>query len=253
MRKILSIILKTLGLVLSILGIVSSTAHVIYDYIYRDPILPGSLENAVIILVVGVIIYSVGSYINPVGVSTPREEAAVEPQKKSPLRREETSTTRRFSWKKLFTTLILLGVFSYCVGCMDEGDSLMAWMIIIYIPYYLFLSIYYIRLIWRYSGKISKEQLLLLPALQKIGLLKNYKPSERGDRQKLFSTSFYGLILSVLCPAIVATMYYDMVRGIREYYGLCYILLSLPVIAWGIGLARASFFDWLYLHLNKEV
>ena len=121
----------------------------------------------------------------------------------------------------------------------------MAWMIIIYIPYYLFLSIYYIRLIWRYNGKISKEQLLLLPVLQKIGLLKDYKPLERVDRQKLFSTSFYGLILSVLCPAIVATMYYGMARGIVEYYGLCYILLSLPVVAWGIGLARASFFDWI--------
>ena len=126
----------------------------------------------------------------------------------------------------------------------------MAWMIVIYIPYYLFLSIYYIRLIWRYCGKISKEQLLLLPALQKIGILKDYSSSEQGDRRKLFSTSFYGLILSVLCPAIVATMYYGMARGIVEYYGLCYILLSLPVVAWGIGLARASFFDWLSISIS---
>lgn len=154
-------------------------------------------------------------------------------------------TNIRDTWEKILVNILLIGIFAYCIGCMDEGNSLTAWMIIVYIPYYLILTLYYSRLIWKYGNKITKEQLLLLPLLNKLKILRDYDSSDVNDKKTLFSISFYGLILSVLCPAIVSTMYYDFSLGIQEYYGLCYLLLSTPVIVWIFGIGKVSFFNWL--------
>lgn len=154
-------------------------------------------------------------------------------------------TNKSDTWKKILVNILLIGIFTYCMGCMDEGNSLTAWMIIVYIPYYLILTLYYSRLIWKYGNKISKEQILLLPLLNKLKILRDYDSSNVNDKKTLFSISFYGLILSVLCPAIVSTMYYDFSHEIQEYYGLCYLLLSTPVIVWIFGIGKVSFFNWL--------
>lgn len=244
MKKVITIICRVFEwafLVLFALGIVTIPVRINYG-------IPSNIVGTLMLLALGLGFRKLGDKLSkPKVEKIPNQERSIEvinqPSSKSTKRRNP------IKWKKIFATIGLAGIFGYCVGCIGEGDSLTAWMIITYIPMFIILYVYYVRLIWKHGRKVTKEQLLLLPLLQKINIFRDYS-GDIEDRKRLFSTSFYGIILSVLCTAIVSTMYYDMYYGIRDYYGICYMLLSLPIAIWIIGISRAAFQNWLSISIT---
>jgi hypothetical protein len=159
-----------------------------------------------------------------------------------------------FKWKKILATIGLAGIFGFCIGgCLGEGYSLKDWMIIAYLPMFSILFVYYVRLIWKHGWNATKEQLLLLPLLQKVHILRDYSGDIK-DRKCLFSISFYGIMSSLLCPAIVSSMFYYMSERIINYYGLCYVILSFPIVVWIIRITKAVFHNWLSISItiNKQ-
>lgn len=244
MKKVGLIICRTFEwafIVLFVLSIITIPVRINYG-------IPSNIVGTLMLLALGLGFRKLGDKLSkPKVVEIPNQERSIEvinqPSSKPTKRRKP------IKWKKIFATTGLAGIFGYCVGCIDEGDSLMAWMIITYIPMFIILYAYYVRLIWKHGRRATKEQFLLLPLLQKINILRDYS-GDIEDRKRLFSTSFYGIILSVLCTAIVSTMYYDMRYGIRDYYGICYMLLSLPIVIWIIGISRAAFQNWLSISIT---
>lgn len=244
MKKVISIICKFFGwsfLVLFALGIVTIPVRLNYG-------IPSNIAGTLMLLAIGLGFRKLGDKLSKSKVKeTPIQERSIEVINQ-PIPKP-TKKRKNIKWKKIFATIGLAGIFGYCIGCIDEGDSLTAWMIITYIPMFIILYVYYVRLIWKHGRRITKEQLLLLPLLQKISIFRDYS-GDIEDRKRLFSTSFYGIVLSVLCTAIVSTMYYDMSHGIRDYYGICYMLLSLPIVIWIIGITRAAFQNWLSISIT---
>lgn len=256
MKKVASLILKIIGWFLVVVGALSLIARIIFPVFYSQDYVKGSIFGAIITFFIGYALrewgYKLGKKptISDKEYSIALHQATLENKEmenennilaNNPIQPKQK---KRIQWKKIFASIALTGVFGYCVGCVDEHDSLTAWMIIVYIPYFLFLYAYYIRAIWKYGREITKEQILLLPVLQRINILKDYSNLNPTDKIRLFNTTFYGLVLSVLCPAIVSTMYYDMGHHIGDYYGLCYCLLSLPIMVWSIGIMRGKFQNW---------
>lgn len=252
MKKILSIIFLILGWLMVVIGFVSFFARICFHPLYEQYHIPGSIFGATMTFIIGYGLRELGYKLRK-----PRVEKL--PTQERPVMEANQATSRltkerkSISWKKIFASIGLAGIFGYCIGCIDEGDSLTAWMIIAYLPMFIILYVYYVRLIWKHGRKVTEEQLLLLPLLQKINILRDYSRDVR-DRKRLFSTSFYGIMLSVLCTAIVSTMYYDMNHNIRDYYGICYLLLSLPIVIWVIGITKAVFQNWLSISItiNKQ-
>lgn len=251
MRRILSILFLILGWPMVVIGFVSFFARICFHPLYEQYHIPGSIFGAAMTFIIGYGLRELSYKLRkPSGKSPTQERPVVEVnQATSKLTKEKKS----IGWKKILASIGLAGIFGYCVGCIDEGDSLTAWMIIAYLPMFIILYVFYVRLIWKYGRRVTKEQLLLLPLLQKINILRDYS-GDLEDRKRLFSTSFYGIMLSVLCTAIVSTMYYDMNHNIRDYYGICYLLLSLPIVVWVIGIAKAVFQNWLSISItiNKQ-
>ena len=242
MKKVISIIFKVIGWPLVIIGFVSFFARIFLHPLYEQYDIPGSIIGAAITFIIG---YSIKELGNKIGKSEKSEESlTIHSDKKKPLKVKSANTRKKIQWRKIMLSILLFGIFAYCSGCVDEGDSITAFMIVVYIPFYGLLFYYYMRLIWKYDRKITMAQILLLPILQKINILRDYK-DDITDRKRLLSTSFYGLVLSVLCPAIISTMYYDMNHHIHEYYGICYFLLFLPILVWIISLSKGLFYDWL--------
>lgn len=248
MRRILSILFLILGWPMVVIGFVSFFARICFHPLYEQYHIPGSIFGAAITFIIGYGLRELGYKLRKPRVEKlPVQERPVvevnQPTSKLTMERKS------ISWKKILVSIGLAGIFGYCIGCIDEGDSLTAWMIIIYIPMFIILYVYYMRLIWKHGCNVTKEQLLLLPLLQKFNILRDYSGSIN-DRKRLFSTSFYGIILSVFCTAIVSTMYYDMCHNISNYYGICYMLLSLPIVVWAIGIAKAVFQNWLSISIT---
>ena len=242
MKKVISVICKVFGWafgILCLLGIITIPIRIING-------LPINIIGTLFLLALCRVFFYIGDKLSkPKAVELPIQEMPIEvvSQPTPPKKR------KHIKWKKILASIGLAAIFGYCVSCVAEGDSLTAWMIIIYIPMFLILYVYYVRLIWKQGRNITKEQLLLLPLLQKINILRDYK-GDVEDRKRLFSTSFYGIILSVLCTAIVSTMYYDMHHRIGEYYGIVYLLLSLPKVAWVLGITRGVFQNWLSISIT---
>ena len=242
MRKIISIIFKIIGWPLVVIGFVCFFARICFSPLYEQFNIPGSIVGAAITFIIGYGLRELGYRI---GKPKNSEESLVTPsQEITPKKQKPANTRKKIQWRKIMLSVLLFGIFAYCLGCGGEGDSITAFMIVVYIPFYGLLFYYYMRLIWKYGRKITRTQILLLPILQKINILQDYK-EDITDRKRLFSTSFYGLVLSVLCPAIISTMYYDMNHHIHEYYGICYFLLFLPILVWIISLSKGLFYDWL--------
>lgn len=249
MRKVISIIFKVLGWPLVVIGFVSFFARICLSPLYEQYNIPGSIIGAAITFIIGYGLRELGYRI---GKPKNSEESLVIPsQEITPKKQKTVNTRKKIQWRKIMLSILLFGVFAYCSGGVDEGDSITAFMIVVYIPFYCLLFYYYVRLIWKYGRKMTMAQILLLPLLQKINILRDYK-DDISDRKRLFSTTFYGLVLSVFCPAIISTMYYDMNHHIHEYYGICYFLLFLPIIVWIIGLSKGLFYDWLLDKSSNE-
>lgn len=243
MRKVISIIFKVIGWPLVVIGFVSFFARICFSPLYEQYNIPGSIIGAAITFIIGYGLRELGYRIGKPKKS--EENPTIPLQNIEHDKGKSANSRKRIQWRKIMLSVLLFGIFAYCSGCVDEGDSITAFMIVVYIPLYCFLFYYYVRLIWKYGRKITRTQILLLPILQKINILQDYT-DDITDRKRLFSTSFYGLVLSVLCPAIISTMYYDVGHRIYEYYGsLCYILPFIPIIAWIISLSKGLFYDWL--------
>ena len=249
MRKVISIIFKVIGWLLIIAAFSSFVAWICVPILFEEYTMKGSIFGTALTFLIGYGLRELGYKIGKPKKS--EENPTIPLQNIEHDKGKSANSRKRIQWRKIILSVLLFGIFAYCSGCVDEGDSITAFMIVVYIPLYCLLFYYYVRLLWKYGKEITRTQILLLPILQKINILRDYK-DDISDRKRLFSTSFYGLVLSVLCPAIISTMYYDMNHHIHEYYGICYFLLFLPITAWIISLSKGLFYDWLLDKTSNE-
>lgn len=104
------------------------------------------------------------------------------------------------------------------------------------IPLLSIFLFYYLFLLWTESP-VSCENILLLPVLKRIGLLRNYNEE---DRKILFQTIFPLLILTFFCPIsfYLLNPLYGAIINEDNFYEVVGLVKSLPLVCLIYALIR---------------
>lgn len=146
--------------------------------------------------------------------------------------------------KKIILSILLIVYAIFSMTFMDDRDDVWTGIgLVFYLPCWLIIGLYYLRLIWR-KNKVSGADMLSLPLLQKIGIFKSYDDSEQ-DRKVLAKTMVPFLLSFIICPMLVSIIakdyYFDDYEN-SKYLSL--ILLIVPVVLI-ISLVLGAKQDWL--------
>lgn len=151
--------------------------------------------------------------------------------------------------KNTVLSLILLAYIICSLTFVDEGDALTACGVIFYIPCYIIMQIYYLRLIWS-NAKVTGDKILLLPLLQKVNLFKTYKHDLK-CKKELAKTILPFLLSMVICPMLTSILYVNVLHR-RGQHGWLLLLLLIPPIILVISLAKSLVQSWASQNDHSE-
>lgn len=163
------------------------------------------------------------------------------------------SRKHRISFKRLSKNIALsFGLLVYIICSLtfvDEGDALTACGVIFYIPCFIIMLFYYLRLIWS-NAKVTGDKILLLPLLQKVNLFKTYNDNLKGKKE-LAKTVLPFLLSMIICPLLTSILYENVLHR-RSQNGWLLMLLLIPPIILVISIARSFVQSWVSQNYHSE-
>lgn len=152
--------------------------------------------------------------------------------------------------KRIALSLSLLAYIICSLTFVDDGDALTACGVIFYIPCFIIMLIYYLRLIWS-NAKITGAKMLLLPLLQKINMFKAYNDNTT-CKKELARTVLPFLLSMIICPILTSILYENVLHH-RSQHGWLMILLLIPPIILVISIAKSFVQSWAGQKDHNEV
>lgn len=152
--------------------------------------------------------------------------------------------------KRIALSLSLLAYIICSLTFVDEGDALTACGVIFYIPCFIIMLIYYLRLIWS-NTKVTGAKMLLLPLLQKFNMFKAYNDNTT-CKKELAKTVLPFLLSMIICP-ILTSILYENVFHRRGQHGWLMILLLIPPIILVISITKSIVQSWAGQKDHNEV
>lgn len=145
--------------------------------------------------------------------------------------------------KRITLSVILIAACCIICGCMVGFGYYISCLF--YIPFYLILMVYYLRLIWT-NKQVASEDFFLYPLFRKIGLFSNL--TESYLIRKALLSSVIPLLLSTVLLSILVVLLYDISPERYENTDditLGSLLLGIPVIAWIVFFVYALGQKWI--------
>lgn len=182
---------------------------------------------------------------NLVELSKSNETNSIAPHKK----------VSKFSLKKLLLKILLTAaLILYMLSSltfMNQGDGLTACGVILYIPCFLIIGIYYLILIWR-NKSVSGAEIFLLPLLNKINLFKSYHDN-RDCKKELVKTVLPFLLSVFICPMLTSIIFincYD--RYHHKGSDALILVLLIPLIILAFSIIKQYAKNWINQSNNIE-
>lgn len=153
-------------------------------------------------------------------------------------------------FKRIALSLSLLAYIICSLTFVDDGDVLTACGVIFYIPCFIILLIYYLRLIWS-NAKATGAKMLLLPLLQKINMFKAYNDNTT-CKKELARTVLPFLLSMIICPMLTSILYENVFHR-RSQHGWLMMLLLVPPIILVISITKSFVQSWVGQKDHNEV
>lgn len=205
-----------------------------------------------IIMIAGVICIKSGGKI--IEKNTPPDDMCMIESTNRFYTSSKKSRKHNISFKRLLKRIALslsLSAFIICsLTFVDEGDALTACGVIFYIPCFIIMLIYYLRLIWS-NTKVTGAKMLLLPLLQKFNMFKAYNDNTT-CKKELAKTALPFLLSMIICPILTNILYVNLFHR-RGQHGWLMILLLIPPIILVISITKSIVQSWAGQKGHNEV
>lgn len=235
MRKFASILLKIIGYLVLFCGIIGGINLIIHGMF--DPVY--STIALIAFILIGTICLTISKRLKKANVLIANGEVSVE---KEPI--EQVS--HKIHWKKIGISILIVGICTTLWVCIIGLNY--DYNAIFYVPFYIIVMAWYLYLLWR-KARVSDEDYLFLPLLQKIGLYKSYSNEYelRKSLMKTFVPVYAGTIVisaivvilnDILCPGGYHSEYPDDI-SVGSF------ILFIPIIVWIIFFIYSYGSQWV--------